>query len=103
MSGFGTCCFWPLEFYGQAPQATQHQARAPGQRFGRALEPQVGHPAQQGAEGDLALHPGERRAQAVVDALAEREVFVVRARSEEHTSELQSHSELVCRLLLEKK
>src|SRR5436190_10089989 len=29
------------------------------------------------------------------------EVFV--ERSEEHTSELQSHSELVCRLLLEKK
>ena len=26
-----------------------------------------------------------------------------RARSEEHTSELQSHSELVCRILLEKK
>src|SRR5438132_13867314 len=26
-----------------------------------------------------------------------------RRRSEEHTSELQSHSELVCRLLLEKK
>src|SRR5438132_6034726 len=28
---------------------------------------------------------------------------VFRARSEEHTSELQSHSDLVCRLLLEKK
>src|SRR5438034_8741418 len=27
----------------------------------------------------------------------------VRLRSEEHTSELQSHSDLVCRLLLEKK
>src|SRR5438034_1502839 len=27
----------------------------------------------------------------------------VKMRSEEHTSELQSHSELVCRLLLEKK
>src|SRR5438132_7238905 len=27
----------------------------------------------------------------------------VRQRSEEHTSELQSHSDLVCRLLLEKK
>src|SRR3970282_966826 len=27
----------------------------------------------------------------------------VRARSEEHTSELQSHHDLVCRLLLEKK
>src|SRR5437588_7879678 len=27
----------------------------------------------------------------------------IRPRSEEHTSELQSHSDLVCRLLLEKK
>src|SRR5260221_10583454 len=31
------------------------------------------------------------------------QVPVVRFRSEEHTSELQSHSDLVCRLLLEKK
>src|SRR5437588_12170517 len=29
--------------------------------------------------------------------------FAVWSRSEEHTSELQSHSDLVCRLLLEKK
>src|SRR5438034_7669918 len=29
--------------------------------------------------------------------------MVERSRSEEHTSELQSHSDLVCRLLLEKK
>src|SRR5260221_7844631 len=29
--------------------------------------------------------------------------YCARARSEEHTSELQSHSDLVCRLLLEKK
>src|SRR5436190_13696663 len=29
--------------------------------------------------------------------------FVNHERSEEHTSELQSHSDLVCRLLLEKK
>src|SRR5690242_21519055 len=29
--------------------------------------------------------------------------FIVRRRSEEHTSELQSHVNLVCRLLLEKK
>src|SRR5438034_1526256 len=28
---------------------------------------------------------------------------LMRSRSEEHTSELQSHSDLVCRLLLEKK
>src|SRR5438132_11898217 len=45
--------------------------------------------------------------------LTERDVDIVRyvarnrflrsTRSEEHTSELQSHSDLVCRLLLEKK
>src|SRR5260221_1338540 len=29
--------------------------------------------------------------------------FTITFRSEEHTSELQSHSDLVCRLLLEKK
>src|SRR5260221_7796019 len=31
------------------------------------------------------------------------EVVAPKKRSEEHTSELQSHSDLVCRLLLEKK
>src|SRR5438132_4774642 len=34
---------------------------------------------------------------------AERKNVAGRERSEEHTSELQSHSDLVCRLLLEKK
>src|SRR5438132_5505540 len=33
----------------------------------------------------------------------EQHVLAGPARSEEHTSELQSHSDLVCRLLLEKK
>src|SRR5437667_6722967 len=32
-----------------------------------------------------------------------RESFSLKLRSEEHTSELQSHHDLVCRLLLEKK
>src|SRR5438034_4430165 len=36
-------------------------------------------------------------------AAARALVIVARSRSEEHTSELQSHSDLVCRLLLEKK
>src|SRR5437773_8683133 len=35
--------------------------------------------------------------------LAAHQSRVERARSEEHTSELQSHHDLVCRLLLEKK
>src|SRR2546428_3426949 len=36
-------------------------------------------------------------------APAEEQADVLAARSEEHTSELQSRSDLVCRLLLEKK
>src|SRR2546430_17172343 len=36
-------------------------------------------------------------------AVAQLELLDHRARSEEHTSELQSQSNLVCRLLLEKK
>src|SRR5438132_2391393 len=39
------------------------------------------------------------RGQALPDSHSAHQIF----RSEEHTSELQSHSELVCRLLLEKK
>src|SRR5438132_10914298 len=41
--------------------------------------------------------------QLAADARPLRGSLVRDARSEEHTSELQSHSELVCRLLLEKK
>src|SRR5438132_7326154 len=37
------------------------------------------------------------------ERLIEHGQFVIELRSEEHTSELQSHSDLVCRLLLEKK
>src|SRR5438034_8189929 len=38
-----------------------------------------------------------------IDALPRNPSGKVLKRSEEHTSELQSHSDLVCRLLLEKK
>src|SRR5260221_14663262 len=36
-------------------------------------------------------------------SLAPEQMASLKTRSEEHTSELQSHSDLVCRLLLEKK
>src|SRR5438132_3755562 len=52
---------------------------------------------QRGEHGSLARrHDGEARTR-----VAQQVVELVR--SEEHTSELQSHSDLVCRLLLEKK
>src|SRR5438034_8040642 len=39
----------------------------------------------------------------VIGALVVASSWLPKSRSEEHTSELQSHSDLVCRLLLEKK
>src|SRR5690349_23291848 len=53
------------------------------------------------------VHQDEHRAflaklQAHIDVLHEH-IRKIRARSEEHTSELQSRRDLVCRLLLEKK
>src|SRR2546430_3207507 len=46
---------------------------------------------------------GRRTSAGVVRRTAGRRGSVARPRSEEHTSELQSQSNLVCRLLLEKK
>src|SRR5205085_6505196 len=63
---------------------------------------------QRAAVGDGRVHHGQLQRRHVVVALAdgavERHALGVAAgRSEEHTSELQSQSNLVCRLLLEKK
>src|SRR5688572_31437704 len=57
-----------------------------------------------GRRGEHAVDQRERPGEAVharPELLAERRLHP--ARSEEHTSELQSQSNLVCRLLLEKK
>src|SRR5260221_1030860 len=48
---------------------------------------------------DISFPPSARRWQPPSSAWWKRNI----KRSEEHTSELQSHSDLVCRLLLEKK
>src|SRR5438034_5505925 len=44
-----------------------------------------------------------RVAAVVIAVVLLRRIELLERRSEEHTSELQSHSDLVCRLLLEKK
>src|SRR5260221_1351088 len=49
----------------------------------------------------LPVGAGQALAQGIVQALLP--AAAAQRRSEEHTSELQSHSDLVCRLLLEKK
>src|SRR5438034_5967111 len=43
------------------------------------------------------------RARIAAEVVVQRNRVRAAVRSEEHTSELQSHSDLVCRLLLEKK
>src|SRR5438034_8002693 len=55
-------------------------------------------------KGGIALRNAAAEARRVLLELAAARLGVpVDRRSEEHTSELQSHSDLVCRLLLEKK
>src|SRR5438034_8093919 len=60
--------------------------------------------------GDLAVwHPDgyielrDRKKDIIISGGENISTIEVEQRSEEHTSELQSHSDLVCRLLLEKK
>src|SRR5688572_32222287 len=56
--------------------------------------------------GVVKLLGDAREAEALAESLRElgfAPVLIERERSEEHTSELQSQSNLVCRLLLEKK
>src|SRR5438132_8763615 len=52
---------------------------------------------------DEPLLDGHDRAEFGAQHLRVDQAEAHRSRSEEHTSELQSHSDLVCRLLLEKK
>src|SRR2546430_13748882 len=78
-------------------RSRQRRFEAAG-RVASGLEP---HPSLQGMLiiAQLAVEAGT--AEVALDAL--NAVNVAAGRSEEHTSELQSQSNLVCRLLLEKK
>src|SRR5262249_61180631 len=52
---------------------------------------------------DAPLHSASHRARSVAAVRLRRSIQPIVLRSEEHTSELQSLTNLVCRLLLEKK
>src|SRR5260370_10609130 len=71
-----------------------HRARRQGQPVDAVLLPVA----------DLAgAEPRRRQVARRLEAADPRRLLQARHRSEEHTSELQSHLNLVCRLLLEKK
>src|SRR5438132_6417501 len=64
-------------------------------------------PYSSNTENPVALPPGRARLSGTcantIGTVRVTELVALAPRSEEHTSELQSHSDLVCRLLLEKK
>src|SRR5438034_5830414 len=74
------------------PSARDAEARLRARAGGGHRQALPAHRRSRGQGPPRGLHGGER------DVGARHP-----ARSEEHTSELQSHSDLVCRLLLEKK
>src|SRR5260221_3595972 len=80
------------------PYTTLFRSTGCSRRFGAAFKQPL-HTHADSQEG-LAVRNGikNRGPHVFVQRLAAAEM-----RSEEHTSELQSHSDLVCRLLLEKK
>src|SRR2546427_404137 len=93
---FSVAC-WPQPA-SPAPQATSSQQATSGATTG--VQTQNGNA--NGPEIDLPLQPKSVRFAVIGDSgTGDRAQYDVR--SEEHTSELQSQSNLVCRLLLEKK
>src|SRR2546430_10274528 len=77
------------------PYTTLFRSRPPGRSGSRRRAP-LSRERLRERHAELGLEPLQR----VDDLLVQRDA--VRPRSEEHTSELQSQSNLVCRLLLEK-
>src|SRR3712207_7078885 len=69
-------------------------------RLGRGLVAEAGHLVQELTQVRLIVHACRPPSKSAVRHSRER---LRMARSEEHTSELQSRQYLVCRLLLEKK
>src|SRR2546427_7992495 len=81
------------------PYTTLFRSRArPLQRIHRRRKKPLGDKAIEAAHDNSKAKTG--RAQCAINPPG---LYFLRHRSEEHTSELQSQSNLVCRLLLEKK
>src|SRR5437773_535921 len=84
------------------------QAHTGGRPAGRSMRGRVSQPCAAESERDVVREKRARRYQVSSTTIFGNTLLRSRARvpedrSEEHTSELQSHHDLVCRLLLEKK
>src|SRR2546421_1193258 len=92
---------WPSAFGRQGPGASTGSTQHPRQRADARMVVQVFQCDREPAAPVRMLVDGAREVGLVRHA--ERVLDRNHQRSEEHTSELQSRSDLVCRLLLEKK
>src|SRR5690349_23701044 len=63
----------------------------------------LGHDVRNGYAHDLVIERGARTSGSEAGSGGIETLEIIERRSEEHTSELQSRRDLVCRLLLEKK
>src|SRR5690242_3041488 len=107
-AGFGRETGVLIHALGDGCQVVRHiQLAALSADIGRRLRRNRGHlEREQMPRAEVVVEikpPVERFARRRVVTLAAEGVLGAIARSEEHTSELQSHVNLVCRLLLEKK
>src|SRR5207302_5630161 len=108
MSGMSARANWSMKS-ASAPGATTYtpSAAAPGRGFARpaaSLATSFDVPPPMDNESEVSASTASRIRRAVAaSGSAPRPAGCATPRSEEHTSELQSRENLVCRLLLEKK
>lgn len=65
-----------IKCHRQRVQSAQDETPTPAQRLRRAFQSQLGHSFEQCVEGDLRLQSRQRCAQAVMNPVSEREVFI---------------------------
>src|SRR5947207_7413267 len=95
----------PLDESHDMPQESHSDALVPGRKAEATREtevdpnPEIQRQWQWSVAEEMLPTADYDRSSKILEEVGRMEVW----RSEEHTSELQSHSDLVCRLLLEKK
>ena len=65
-----------VKFHRQCSQPAQDETPTPAQRLRRAFQSQFGHSFEQRVNGDLRLQSRQRRAEAVMNPVSEREMFI---------------------------
>src|SRR5207249_10704665 len=101
------CCSRPLSHPHSFPTRRSSDLASLNRRFSSGLQTQLSYTFSKSIDNNSGVYPFDGANSVTLDSFnssAERGLSnFSRKRSEEHTSELQSRFDLVCRLLLEKK